>query len=460
MGSGNCVVWIFIIALLIRVVVLLNVIENKDVIFQPDSRMYISLAKGILEHGKFCYVETPEAPHAERLPGYPSFVAGLLWIFSGNLLAIILAQIVFDSLSCVLIFYLGEEVWKGSGMLSGILGATNMGLITYSHFILTDSLFLFVFLSTILLMFRVLKEPDWKNCFLLGIGYGIAALIRPVILYLPALMATFILFFLVLKRGEPLLRTAVKTILICGVFLLMLSPWLMRNYYHYERIKYTVQSYDLLQYIVPFVWQYSRGIPFIEGMKITKDLYRKEAKKAGLDAGLMNPVEASDFQLKMAMNILIKEPKSAIMKAWLYGIIKNLFSPSIIDFSYLLNIDRPHFFYTKGTTLIERARNYIGSMVGIFKWAVIIGICSLIIARIVQFAGILKLIKRTSWEGFALLLIIVYFFIVTGPVGYAKYRLPYEPILAVFLSIGIKAIYTEIFKKSHFQKLGSEKEFS
>ena len=376
------------------------------------------------------------------MPVYPGFLATVFWTFGGSLLAVVLVQILVDSLSCVLIYRLGEMLWEGNGFLSGILAAFNLGMITYSHFVLNDSLFLFVFLLFLIGLVRYLREPSWQGSVLLGVVLGAATMIRPVITYLPLALIPLIFLALLIKHHQLFLPAAGKALAVGIVFVICLVPWMARNYAHYGRWSLTAQSGEhLLQYIVPFTWQYSRGVPFIEGMRQTSDAFKEKAAKANLDLNKASPFEVSDFHVKMAMDYLREEPKSAIAKAWFFGMVKNLFAPSIIDFSYLLKIERPHFFYTEGTTTLERAWNFMTGMKGWFGWAVVGSMVVLGLSRVIQVWGLGRMFRTNPWESLLLVLIIAYFLIVSGPVGYAKYRLPFEPILIVFLAVGLKDLY-------------------
>jgi hypothetical protein len=151
---------------------------------------------------------------------------------------------------------------------------------------------------------------------------------------------------------------------------------------------------------------------------------------------------------------LKNEPKGAILKAWMYGAAKNLFAPAIVDLSYLLKIERPHFFYIQGTTTLDRAWNFLKGMKGWFGWAVVGSLVLLVLSRIVQAWGIIHMFRRKPWECLFLVLIIGYFLMVSGPVGYAKYRLPFEPILIVFLSVGLRDLYGRWIKRWGGRRLG------
>jgi len=55
-----------------------------------------------------------------------------------------------------------------------------------------------------------------------------------------------------------------------------------------------------------------RGVPFIAGMKQTSDAFKEKAAKANLDLKKASPFEVSDFQVKMGMDYLREEPKTAL----------------------------------------------------------------------------------------------------------------------------------------------------
>lgn len=448
---------VFLFALIIRGIVFFQVLDHPEVILQPDSSSYVSLAQGLIKYGTLCLVDEPTNPDVERMPGYPVFVSAILRLFQGSLLAVIIVQIIVDAMSCVIICRLGDLLWDGIGLLCGILACLNLGMITYSQFILTDSLFLFVFMVSLILVFKIVDKGKWKHSVALGAAIGIASMIRPVVIYLPTLMMPLLLVFLILKRGAKPVMAALKVSLIAIMFLITISPWMMRNYIHYGHFAMMSQSgVHSLEYIVPFVWQYSKGIPFIEGMELAEISYKEELKKKGLNQMDLGPFEESRLKRNMAINYLRNESKIAIAKAWGFGIAKNLFSPAIIDLSYLLNIERPHFFSTKGTTFFERAWNFFVSIKGPFGFAVMGSLGILLISRVLQMWGFILLVRRDIWKGIFCFCLVSYFLIISGPVGYAKYRLPFEPILIILMAIGIKSLIESLtrFYTTRLRRLG------
>ena len=436
---------IFFLALTIRSFFFLQLLDHPEVVKQPDSGEYISLANGLLQHGSFCHIDKPGDPNVMRMPGYPVFLSSVLWLFHGSLLAAVIIQIVLDSLSCVLISYLGELIQKNVGFLCGILATVNMGMITYSHFILTDSLFIFVLVVLLIFLFRFMQESTWRIAAILAFTMGLAVYVRSVALYLPVIILIFLFLYLIIEKGFTLLKTAGRILFIALIFVSLLSPWYVRNHIHYGRFQLMAQSgAHMLKYVVPFIWQYSKAISFMEGMKRTEEAFSEEIEKQGIDLKKISPFERSDLQVELAIDFIKKEPVSAIMKAFVFGMAKNVFAPAIIDLSYLLKVKRPHFFNTKGNTFIERTRNFIRNMEGFFSFAVMGSMGIMIVVRTLQLWGFISLVHRRTWHGLCLFLTILYFLLVSGPVGYAKYRLPFEPLLVVLLGIGINLLYVKL----------------
>lgn len=443
---------VFFAALVIRGALLLIVACHREAILQPDSRIYIGLAQQLVDYGSFTVPGGPVAEYMERTPGYPLFLSAILVCFGGSLLAVVMVQVVLDSLSCVLIFLLSEMISSGSGLVSGFLACINMNMVAYSHFILNDSLFVFISILWLIVLVRFLKDGTWVQGAGVGLGIGIAAIVRPVVSYLPALLIPFLFTYLLLRANAGVLKASVGSGLVFLAFVVCVSPWMIRNYVNYGRIQLTAQSGEhLLQYVVPSVWEHSRNIPLIDGMKKVSWDFQEKARKEGFDLVHANPFNMSDFQFNMAIQYLKMEPKIAIAQAWLVGMAKNVFSPAIIDFSYLLGIERPHFSYTEGRTWLHKAWSFVWNIKGAFGWIVIGSLVVVMITRVIQLWGMVLLFRRDAWLGALLVLIIVYYLLVSGPVGYAKYRLPFEPILIVILAVGIKDLYGRWIKKDRGQ---------
>jgi hypothetical protein len=179
-------------------------------------------------------------------------------------------------------------------------------------------------------------------------------------------------------------------------------------------------------------------------MKQASEIFERKAAEEGLDVAKAGPFEVNAFQVDLAKELLAREPISAVGKAWCFGMAKNLFSPALIDFSYLLGIERPHFFQTEGKSAFQQAINFIQGMKGTFGYVLIGSMILLFLSRLFQIWGLVLLLHEKRWEFAFFLWIVAYFLLVSGPVGYAKYRLPLEPILAILLAVSLKDMYRRL----------------
>jgi 4-amino-4-deoxy-L-arabinose transferase-like glycosyltransferase len=244
---------VFLLALLFRGVVYLLILGSPQVVQQPDSVIYLSVAENLMQHGTYYPTEGRTSPFMVRTPVYPVFVALVLGVFGRNLLAVVLIQIFLDSMTCVMVCWLAEKIQRGTGLLSGLLAAVNLGMVTYSHFILNDSVFVFGFVWVLLSLWYVLDRGSWRSSACLGVSTGCAVLIRPVAEYLGLFLTPLLLWAFMVKHRQSLLRAVGNVAVVIGAFVFFVLPWMGYNKLYLGEFRLTAQSGEhLLQYVVPF----------------------------------------------------------------------------------------------------------------------------------------------------------------------------------------------------------------
>jgi 4-amino-4-deoxy-L-arabinose transferase-like glycosyltransferase len=204
------------------------------VLFHPplfsDDLDYVALGKS-LAHGDGYQLEGH--PTAYRTPGYPLLLALSFRLFGESLVPIRAAQAAADLISCFLVFTLGRKLFSER---VGLIGAGIFALfpiqILYVSIIMTETVF-----TTLLLLYLLLCTGDaasWKRSIAAGIVLGAGTLVRPTILLLPA--AVFAVRWMSgWKPAENLKSLGITA----GAALLILSPWLMRNFTEFGRITLT-----------------------------------------------------------------------------------------------------------------------------------------------------------------------------------------------------------------------------
>jgi len=115
-----------------------------------DSRVYADLGTNWLQHGIYGqtqggHPEKPIVPTDARLPGYPAFLAGIFWLFGlGNYKAVLLAQIVLDLATCLIVADLARRaVSERAARIAFVLAALCPFLANYAAAALTETLEIF-----------------------------------------------------------------------------------------------------------------------------------------------------------------------------------------------------------------------------------------------------------------------------------------------------------------------------
>lgn len=111
-----------------------------------DSRGYADLATNWLRYGIYGQMQlTQIVPSDARLPGYPAFLAGIFWLFgSGNLRAVLLAQMLLDLVTCLVVADLARRVVsERAARIAFFLTALCPFLANYAAAMLTETLEVF-----------------------------------------------------------------------------------------------------------------------------------------------------------------------------------------------------------------------------------------------------------------------------------------------------------------------------
>ncbi len=138
---------------------------------RADAREYYLIANNIVNKGVYSqeYSEKPK-PDAIRTPGYPLFLAGLLLTSSSPdsfYENVLLTHVILDTISIILVFYLLRYFLPFYLSLSGsLLYAISPHSIVMTGYFLTETLFTFLLLSSIYLLFIGMRKDDYIFYFL------------------------------------------------------------------------------------------------------------------------------------------------------------------------------------------------------------------------------------------------------------------------------------------------------
>ena len=141
---------IYFLVTLLAAIVLRLVFFFSFPMVTDDSRIYSDLASNWLQHDIYGrtqsgHPEKPILPADTRLPGYPAFLAAIFWMFGdGNVKAVLLAQILFDLATCLIVADLARRiVSQRAARIAFVLAALCPFLANYAAAELTETLEIF-----------------------------------------------------------------------------------------------------------------------------------------------------------------------------------------------------------------------------------------------------------------------------------------------------------------------------
>ena len=212
---------------------------------QPDdSKLYIQLARNVVEQGVFSgKTEAPYSPTLIRTPGYPFFLAGVYEIVgTGNEKAVRVSQALVFTLACILAGLIASQ-WTidrrrktKAAFIAFVLAAFCPFMVVYSATILAETLTMFFLAATILSATYALKARKRQRAFVWWVAAGLLAgcnvLIRPdagLFAFGIGLTLVISVFF-----GRGMFRARVLDRFFKGVaftlaFIMPLAPWTIRN---------------------------------------------------------------------------------------------------------------------------------------------------------------------------------------------------------------------------------------
>ena len=222
MGNKKILLLLLILCLLLRFAWILSfpTIELTD-----DPKVYDNIARGLIQGEGY----HEEGKRAFRPPGYPYFLAALYTLFGAHPLPVELVQTVLAVITCLLIYLLGKRLAnERTGLIAAGLFAAYPQFIRYAGNLYVETLFIFLFLVVLVLLFDIVQKPSYPKSMIAGFCLGLSALVREVSLFI---LLPILLWAILMMRGSSEKRQWGKMLsLFLVFFVLAISPWTLRNY--------------------------------------------------------------------------------------------------------------------------------------------------------------------------------------------------------------------------------------
>jgi 4-amino-4-deoxy-L-arabinose transferase-like glycosyltransferase len=399
-----------------------------------DSPPYLNLADNLIENQVFSSAQQPPfSAHVWRTPGYPIFLALISLLGMKSLYWVVFWQeLVYGVFAFIFYRYgkplFGEKITK----IGLVFLLIEPGGLAFPKLIMTEILFMPFLLGGILAVGHYLRRPHWRFLFISGLLMGIGALIRPAILYLPIVVAGVLLAFDFFNR-----RRWLHVGIFFVAFVLAMSPWLIRNYSHYQRVYVSGQSsYGLAYFHVSMVLEAEKIMSFDDGWKYVEEQVNKKSEQLVQDQGKpISLVQTHDIEKQVAVEELTKYPET-YAKLWLRGMLKCMTSPLIIELYEAYKIpqeERLHLLQEiSDAGLMSGIGYYLLNQDRIYLLDVIFSLFLAVFALL----GAINITLRRDCFLWVMMLTTFYFISITGPFGHGRFRVPVEIFWFVQACIG------------------------
>ena len=207
---------ILIVCILIRVGYILSL---KDKLYFPDSIRYDRIASELLLGRGFSSSSTA--------PLYPVFLSWVYAFFGHSFLTARIIHSIIGTASILIIYLIAREIFSEKvGLIAALLGTIYPFFIFFTGLILTETLFIFLFLCLIFFLRKLTLQTSWGYAVCTGILAGLSILIKPIMAYfLP--FAFIIILTIYRDRKRWLLSKVLSVFLIAGF---VVAPWTWDNY--------------------------------------------------------------------------------------------------------------------------------------------------------------------------------------------------------------------------------------
>lgn len=386
-------------------------------------------------HGYSLDTCPPYAPTDLREPGYIFFLYLIYKIFGHNIQIAYFIQILFFSASCVLVFLIAKEIANARvAGYAGILTAVCPTLANYAIYLYSESFFTFLLIFSIFALINAKNSQLVKWYILSGLLLGLMVLCKAVML-----------FFIVPAICYLFNKNYKKIVLLFILFLSVIIPWTLRNYYTFGTFSFarraemnlliraykTDYSFDKMKKTI--IYSYSeylgsryfpdptikpRDILFQEDYK-AYDKYAELVKK-GKSSAQINKIMAEEafYRLKgHPVKYLLQTPVELFRMA-LFMHMPALWEKNTVD----------KFTNIQGGTI------FLSVVRGLYR-----SISFVILA--LSFIGIY--IRRAYWKkDFIILAAIIYINLIYSILNsHSRYSMPLIPFYLMFAVIGVVGIF-------------------
>ncbi|MDO8604228.1 MAG: GtrA family protein [bacterium] len=443
--THKIVIGVFLLAVLARLVFfficlhanggdLITTIRGQDGYFQLSRNL-------LLGNGFSINSEQPFLPYSYGVPGYPFFLFGILWL-TGSYAVTGMTQLILGATIPVLGMYLTRLIvpsFRNAPLVVGLLLAFSPYQILFSFIFYTETLFTVIFGLFLIVFLNFLKTPSTKLALATGLLLGIATLVKPTVQYLALVVIIFSLWHF---RGNLNKKQLIRFGLLLSAFLLVMSPWLYRNYETFGAANLSSQMpFNLHGVLLPSVLAIANSTSFsVEQAKLPIYLDLSLSEMSALSARSIkeiaqHPVALIELSALSAFTFFTHDGMLTFLQAAGVSPVSFLQKPALI------------MLLTTPWELTKSVFVQIHTSMG----AVLLARIFWVVMTVFFGVGLYRLWRERLFSGALVFVsIIVFYFMLTtminGLAVNARFRMPVEPIIFAIAYSGLMLSYRSIKK--------------
>lgn len=454
----NPLISLFILTFSLRALVLVlsivingydNFINNKILTPANDPLTYHQLAINLLNHNSFTY-QAGLPPVSLRTPAYPLTIALVYFIFGIKPIFVILFQIFLEILTVLLIYKISINIFdKTIAFTTAILYAIDTHTTFYSLTMYSDTLFIFMIVLFFYFVLFSLRTEKITSIIFAAFFLGIAKLVKPLAVFVPLIV--IIIYSISFK--DDLLKILKITGIFSLTFLITIAPWLIRNYYHFGDVFLSTSgAYNLLVLnITPLKMNFTNKtqdetifLLLSEADSLMKSdgvkaMLNKEPSNYWEELTLQYDYNRSKYWKKLAF-VYLKNYPFEFTKFYLLGVLHSIVNLGTSNYAVYFNLTQNR----EGINL-KFEKNLISLITKFFKKKtlaeLIIGFYIAVYLFTVYLGVIIGFSQKNLFQvkgiKYLIILITIYFILISGAGGLARFRLPAIPFYLIFSAVGI-----------------------
>lgn len=226
--------WLVSLAIIAQSIVFIvtNFWGYRGFMWLADSESYLEIAKNFLAHKGF-YVNIEWGPQTFRTPLYPLFIA-IFYKIIPEVWFVIFVQNILGVISVLLTYKIGKIIFnQKAAFLGSLFLIFESARLSLTNQLMSEALFVFFVLLAAIYFLKFLRND--KNSYLIisAAMTGLAALTRPIIQFFPFAVILFLAVFGITQKNLKKYLSA--ALLFFTIFIVVISPWLIRNYIHFGK---------------------------------------------------------------------------------------------------------------------------------------------------------------------------------------------------------------------------------